>query len=61
LAPAARASAAALRFCPLATPFEVRLLTVREAEALGPCVARYLASKLWGGEEYFVQIDSHIW
>jgi hypothetical protein len=40
---------------------KVRLLTVREEEALGPCVARYMASKLWGGEEYFVQIDSHIW
>jgi hypothetical protein len=36
-------------------------LTVREEEALGPCVARYFASKLWAGEEYFVQIDSHIW
>jgi len=40
---------------------QVRLLTVREEEALGPCVARYFASKLWGGEEFFVQIDSHIW
>jgi hypothetical protein len=39
----------------------VRLLSVREQESLGPCVARYFASKLWGGEEYFVQIDSHIW
>lgn len=39
----------------------MRLLTVREQEALGPCVARYFASKLWAGEEFFVQIDSHIW
>jgi [Skp1-protein]-hydroxyproline N-acetylglucosaminyltransferase len=40
---------------------QVRLMAVKEAEALGPCIARYFASKLWGGEEFFVQIDSHIW
>ena len=39
----------------------IRLLSIREEESLGPCIARYFASKLWGGEEYFMQIDSHIW
>ena len=34
---------------------------MREQESLGPCVARYFASKLWAGEQYFMQIDSHIW
>lgn len=28
-------------------------------EARGPCFARYEASKLWDGEEYFMEIDSH--
>lgn len=37
----------------------VRLLPVEESESLGPAVARYLASKLWHGETYFMQIDSH--
>ena len=34
----------------------VRVLRVRESESLGPAVARYFASKLWGGEEYFMQV-----
>ena len=28
-------------------------------EARGPCFARYEASKLWAGEQYFMEIDSH--
>eukprot|EP00977_Amphora_coffeiformis_P030216 scaffold45506_cov153-Amphora_coffeaeformis.AAC.1 len=39
---------------------QVRVLYVHETEALGPAVARYFASKLWGGETYFVQTDSHL-
>jgi hypothetical protein len=39
---------------------QVRVLYVHETEALGPAVARYFASKLWGGETYFVQCDSHL-
>ena len=39
---------------------QVRVLYVNETEALGPAVARYLTSKLWGGETYYVQIDSHL-
>jgi len=39
---------------------QVRALYVNETESLGPAVARYHASKLWGGETYFVQVDSHL-
>ncbi|CAB1121489.1 unnamed protein product [Ectocarpus sp. CCAP 1310/34] len=37
----------------------VRDFFVQEEEALGPAVARYMASKLWMGETYFMQIDAH--
>lgn len=37
----------------------IRVLKVDEAEALGPYTARYFASKLWSGESWFLQIDSH--
>ena len=33
----------------------VRVLYVNESESLGPAMARYFASKLWGGESYFMQ------
>ena len=39
---------------------QVRVLYIRESEALGPAMARYYSSKLWGGETYYVQIDSHL-
>jgi hypothetical protein len=26
---------------------------------MGPLIARFLAQKLWRGEQYFMQIDSH--
>lgn len=38
----------------------VRALHVDEDESLGPYMARYFASKLWYGEQWFMQIDSHI-
>ena len=38
----------------------VRALHVEEAESLGPYAARYFASKLWNGESWFLQIDSHM-
>lgn len=38
----------------------VRLLRVNESESLGPYTARYFASKLWSGETWFMQIDSHM-
>jgi len=39
---------------------QVRVMYVHEPEAVGPAMARYYASKLWGGETYFVQSDSHL-
>jgi hypothetical protein len=39
---------------------QIRVLYVHESESLGPAMARYHASKLWGGETYFVQTDSHL-
>ena len=38
----------------------VRALHVNETESLGPYAARYFGSKLWYGEEWFMQIDSHM-
>jgi len=37
----------------------VRVLKVEESASLGPYTARYFASKLWNGESWFMQIDSH--
>uniref|UniRef100_A0A6U5GAL5 Uncharacterized protein n=1 Tax=Corethron hystrix TaxID=216773 RepID=A0A6U5GAL5_9STRA len=39
---------------------QIRVLYVHETESLGPAVARYHASRLWGGETYFIQTDSHL-
>jgi len=39
---------------------QVRVIYIHETESLGPAMARYHASKLWGGETYFVQVDSHL-
>jgi [Skp1-protein]-hydroxyproline N-acetylglucosaminyltransferase len=38
----------------------IRVLRVNETESLGPYTARYFASKLWDGESWFMQIDSHM-
>ena len=38
---------------------QVRVIYLHEVDALGPAVARYYGSKLWGGETFFMQIDSH--
>mmetsp|Transcript_3002 Transcript_3002/g.6242 ORF Transcript_3002/g.6242 Transcript_3002/m.6242 type:complete len:510 (+) Transcript_3002:40-1569(+) len=38
----------------------VRVLRVNETESLGPYAARFFASKLWGGEQWYMQIDSHM-
>ena len=37
----------------------VRRVDLKHTQARGPCYARYLASCLYRGEEYFFQIDSH--
>jgi [Skp1-protein]-hydroxyproline N-acetylglucosaminyltransferase len=39
---------------------QVRVLYVNETDALGPAVTRYYTSKLWGGETYYCQVDSHL-
>jgi [Skp1-protein]-hydroxyproline N-acetylglucosaminyltransferase len=38
---------------------QVRLFNVNESESLGPYMARYLSSKFYRGEQYYLQIDSH--
>jgi len=38
----------------------IRVLYMHDTDALGPAVARYYASKLWAGETYFLQMDSHL-
>lgn len=38
----------------------VRALHINEDESLGPYAARYFASKLWNGEEWYMQIDAHM-
>ena len=37
----------------------IRIIRIPYTEAKGPTYARYLASTLWDGEEYYLQIDSH--
>eukprot|EP00981_Chlorochromonas_danica_P002708 scaffold537_cov180-Ochromonas_danica.AAC.13 len=38
---------------------QVRVFNVNESESLGPYMARYLGSKFYRGEQYYLQIDSH--
>jgi hypothetical protein len=35
-------------------------ITMTDKEAKGPCWARYLIQQQWTGEEYFLQVDSHM-
>ncbi len=39
---------------------QIRTFYLHENESLGPAMARYYASKLWGGETYFMQVDAHL-
>lgn len=39
---------------------QIRVLYLHETESLGPAMARYYASKLWGGETYYMQVDAHL-
>jgi hypothetical protein len=39
---------------------QVRTLDIDEPESLGPYAARYFASKLWYGEQWFMQTDAHM-
>ena len=38
---------------------QIRVKNYDFKDAKGPCFARYQASKLWDGEAYYLQIDSH--
>ena len=39
---------------------QVREVRIPWQEATGPCKARHLAQQLWNGEEFYLQIDSHM-
>ncbi|KAK9916189.1 hypothetical protein WJX75_009844 [Coccomyxa subellipsoidea] len=39
---------------------QIRQIVIPATEATGPCKARMLAQKLWAGEEFYLQIDSHM-
>jgi hypothetical protein len=38
----------------------IRVNRLKHTDALGPNYARYLCSHLWKGEQYYMQIDSHL-
>jgi hypothetical protein len=42
------------------SPAKVKFIKLTDREARGPCWARYLIQQEWRGEEYFLQIDSHM-
>ena len=39
---------------------QVCAIYVNKTESLGPAMGRYYASKLWGGEFFYFQADSHL-
>ena len=39
---------------------QIRVLYVPDDDSLGPAIARYYAAKLWFGETYYCQVDSHL-
>jgi len=44
---------------PVPRPTQVKILRLDAADARGPSWARYLTQKLYDGEAYYLQIDSH--
>ena len=38
----------------------IKIIKMNAKDAKGPCIARYLCSTLYNGEDYFLQIDSHM-
>jgi hypothetical protein len=38
----------------------IKIMKLTDKEARGPCWARFLIQQEWRGEEYFLQIDSHM-
>lgn len=45
---------------PICKRDQIRVINIDEPESLGPYAARYFASKLWYGEQWFMQIDAHM-
>ncbi|GKY97585.1 hypothetical protein MPSEU_000716900 [Mayamaea pseudoterrestris] len=45
---------------PICVNKQVRVLNIDEPESLGPYAARYFTSKMWYGEEWFMQTDAHM-
>ena len=45
---------------PICDRGQIRSIFINAAESLGPYAARFFASKLWFGETWFLQIDSHM-
>jgi [Skp1-protein]-hydroxyproline N-acetylglucosaminyltransferase len=45
---------------PICENKQVRVLNIDEPESLGPYAARYFTSKMWYGEEWFMQTDAHM-
>lgn len=45
---------------PICAKKQVRVLNIDEPESLGPYAARYFSSKLWYGEQWFMQTDAHM-
>ena len=39
---------------------QIRYIRIDPVYARGPCWPRYIAQSLWKGEEYYLQIDSHM-
>lgn len=42
------------------SPATIKILKFTDREARGPCWARYIVQQEWRGEEYFLQVDSHM-
>lgn len=42
------------------SPATIKFLRLTDRDARGPCWARYLIQQEWRGEQYFLQIDSHM-
>eukprot|EP00753_Platysulcus_tardus_P017269 PLAT6345.1.p1 GENE.PLAT6345.1~~PLAT6345.1.p1 ORF type:complete len:378 (+),score=136.13 PLAT6345.1:132-1136(+) len=45
---------------PYPLPEQVRVVEMAADDAAGPCVARALAQSLYDGEDYYLQLDSHM-
>lgn len=44
---------------PICARKQIRVLNIDEPESLGPYAARYFASKMWYGEQWFMQTGEY--